>query len=156
MQRVFQGWLIVNLPLPGIQQDESNKTFSLGNRALATFGVCLVHEINAMTTCFQVFKNRRQLSAHEAAVHLKEKPFGCELCPYRASRKQHIKVKQICFSQFLQGEVLSTENIRDTLSAQASQTTIFPLTVPHGDPQEAATAARRGGQDQVPSVRLQP
>ena len=36
-----------------------------------------------------MFKNRR----HEAAVHLKEKPFGCELCPYRASRKQHIKVR---------------------------------------------------------------
>ncbi len=41
--------------------------------------------------CFKVFKNKRQLSEHESAVHLREKPFGCELCPYRASRKQHIK-----------------------------------------------------------------
>lgn len=47
-----------------------------------------------------MFKNRRQLSAHEAAVHLKEKPFGCELCPYRASRKQHIKVKPKPTSSF--------------------------------------------------------
>lgn len=44
-----------------------------------------------MTYLFQVFKNQRQLSAHEAAVHLKEKPYSCEVCPYRASRKQHIK-----------------------------------------------------------------
>ena len=31
-------------------------------------------------------------------MHLKEKPFACELCPYRASRKQHIKVNQTYIS----------------------------------------------------------
>ena len=50
-------------------------------------------DISKQILQLQMFKNRRQLSAHEAAVHLKEKPFGCELCPYRASRKQHIKVR---------------------------------------------------------------
>lgn len=40
---------------------------------------------------FQTFKNKYQMRDHEASVHLKEKPYGCQQCPYRASRKQHLK-----------------------------------------------------------------
>merc|ERR1719499_2745272 len=42
--------------------------------------------------CDKAFVDMRALRSHKSAVHLKEKPFKCTICDYRANRKQHIKV----------------------------------------------------------------